>query len=282
MHFKKEICRLLLMGLAMSLIWMPVMVSPCHGMLAVLSIDHFDPEDITRAVSVLLSPEGRLSFDRRTRALIVNDTPQIVAQVKAMVRRLDHPTPGLIIRVRLGHSQLGKKRAIEAKGRLSGSGWSVGSPGREEDGLDLTLDETQSDSRRQSEIVVRGQPGRPAYIATGRDIPFTTRWMSVCKKYGGCRKQTVYKRVETGFEVLPVVRGRRVQVNITPCISSYESGLVRFAGAAVQVLVPLGRWVDIGRVTGDTNEAVRAIIDSGRGDSRVVTSIWMRIEPVAP
>ena len=87
------------------LLWIPISAEPCHGVVAVIQIDHSQPEDITRAVSVLMSPDGRIAFDRRTRSLIVNDTPKVVARVRDLVRRLDQPPVPLTIRVRLGTRQ---------------------------------------------------------------------------------------------------------------------------------------------------------------------------------
>jgi len=258
--------------------WVPGYVPNCRGALAVIQIDHSDPDDISRAVSVLLSPAGRLSFDRRTRALIVNDTPQVIAQVRDLVRRLDQPGTALTIRVKMGRLETGAEDELTVKGRVSGPGWSLGTPDYTEDGIDVTLKQTRTDVRQASEYVLKGQSGQPAYIATGSDIPFTTRWSRVCRTYGGCRQQTTYKRVATGFEVLPTVRGHMALVRLTPRISTYEAGIIRFAEAAAQFRVPLGRWVDIGQVAGVQNEAVQAIIDSGKSEQATRISIWMLIE----
>ncbi len=271
-------CLILLAGCLVCSQFIPGIVTPCQGMLAIISIDHSDPGDITNAVSVLLSPDGRLSFDRRTRSLIVNDTPQVIAAVKEMVARLDRPAPGLKIRVRLGHFEEKSDRELTVEGRVSGPGWSVGTPGREEDGVDVAFKQEKSGTRQQFEYTVHGRSGRTAYIVTGRDIPFTTRWVSVCKKFGGCRRQTTYQKVETGFEVLPVVRGRSALVSITPRISAYETGVIHFAGAATQITIPLERWVDIGTVAGSANEAVSAVIDSSTKGRGKTFSIWMMIE----
>ena len=269
---------ILLAGLLVGMQWFPVTVSVCHGLLAVIQIDHSDPEDITSAVSVLLTPDGRLSFDRRTHSLVVNDTPQVVAQVRALINRLDRPAPGLEIRVRLGILKKEQASALSVEGRASGPGWSLGTAGRADDGLDLTLNQAESGSRQRSEYVLKGQSGRPAYIVTGRDIPFTARWHSVCSKFGGCRNQTTYKRVETGFEVRPLVRGQYAVVHLTPRISSYEAGVIRFAGAATQIRVPLGRWVDIGMQAGGQNEALSAIVDSSKRAQEETFAIWMMIK----
>lgn len=278
MRLKTTTCLIWLAGFMLGLHCTPVSVTPCYALLAIIQIDHSDPVDMTNAVSVLLSPEGTLSFDRRTRSLIVNDTPQVIAQVKELVERLDRPSPGLKIRVRLDKNRVKRTRELAVDGRVSGPGWSAGTKGREEDGIDVTFKQEKAGARHESEYVVKGQSGRAAYIVTGRDIPFTSRWVSVCDSFGGCRNQTTYQRVETGFEVLPVVRGQRVLVSITPRISSYAAGIIRFAGAATQITVPFGRWVDIGMVAGSTNAAVNAVIDSSTGDKGESVSIWMMIE----
>lgn len=258
--------------------WAPYHVPDCQAALAVIQVDHSDPDDITRAVSVLLSPGGRLSFDRRTRSLIVNDTPRVIAQVRDLVRQLDQPVPTLTIRVRMGRLQADTDEELTVEGRISGPGWSLGTPGHTADGVGVTLNQAQTGARRQSEYVLKSQSGQPAYIATGSDIPFTTRWSEVCRTYGGCRRQTTYKRVATGFEVLPVVRGRVALVRLTPRISTHEGGIIRFAEAATQIRVPLGRWVDIGQVAGGRNAAIQATIDSAKSEQVNRISMWMMIE----
>jgi len=164
--------------------WVPAYVPDCRGALAVIQIDHADPDDISRAVSVLLSPAGRLSFDRRTHALIVNDTPQVIAQVRDLVRQLDQPAPALTIRVKMRQLRTDAEDELTVAGRISGPGWSLGTPGYTEDGVDVTLDKSKAGNRQLSEYVLKGQSGQPAYIATGSDIPFTTRWSRVCRTYG--------------------------------------------------------------------------------------------------
>lgn len=259
-------------------LWVPCHVPDCQGALAVIQINHSDPDDISRAVSILLSPDGRLSFDRRTRALIVNDTPQVIAQVRDLVRQLDQPAPALTIRVKMGRRQTDKEDDLSVEGRISGPGWSLGTPGHTEDGIDVSLNQAQAGVRLQSEYVLKGQSGQPAYIATGSDIPFTPLWSRVCRTHGGCRRQTTYKRVATGFEILPLVRGRMAMVSLTPRISTYEAGIIRFAAAATQIRVPLGRWVDIGHVAGGHNDAIQAILESGKREQATRLSIWMMIE----
>jgi hypothetical protein len=277
MRLTKRFTIFLLTGFLVGLQWMPAVVTACHGMLAVIQIDYSNPEDITRAASVLLTSAGKLAFDRRTHSLIVNDTPQVVTQVRELIERLDLPAPGLKIRVKLGEVREERADELTARGRISGPGWSLGTKGREEDGIDVTLDQAQSRSRQHSEYMVKGQSGRPAYIVTGRDIPFTTRWNKVCGTFGGCRNLATYARVETGFEVLPIIRGQLALVSLTPRISSYEAGIVRFAGAVTQIRVPLGRWVDVGSATGGQNEAVSAVIDSGKKNRAETFSVWMMI-----
>jgi len=147
----KKIYSIVLLGVLFTAMqWVSLYVPACQGALAVIQIDHSDPDDISRAVSVLLSPAGRLSFDRRTRSLIVNDTPQVIAQVRDLVRRLDQPVPALTIRVRMGRLQSDTEDNLTVEGRISGPGWSAGTPGYTADGIDVTLNQAEADTRQQS------------------------------------------------------------------------------------------------------------------------------------
>lgn len=271
---------LLLVSFFGCLLFLPGSIVSCYGTTAVISIDYSDPVDISGAAKMLLTPEGRISFDRRTHSLIVIDAPQVIAEIRELVRRLDRPVPDLKIHVRLGNDKERHADELTVESRVSGPGWSVGTGGRTEDGIDVTLKQEKARHLKTYDYMVKTRSGQPAYIATGKEIPFTSRWISVCGKFGGCRNPVTYKRVETGFEVLPVVRGRRVMVSITPRISSDESGIVRFAEASTRISVPLGRWVDIGMIAGNSNEAVSAVIDSSGGDKDETFSIRLMIEKV--
>ena len=106
--------------------FLPGSVVPCHGMSAVIPVDYFSPADISSAAAALLSPQGRLSFDRRTHSLIVVDTPRAVARIRELVRRLDRPAVDLKIHVRSGNDKKRRTNELTASGRVSGPGWSAG------------------------------------------------------------------------------------------------------------------------------------------------------------
>jgi type II secretory pathway component GspD/PulD (secretin) len=90
-----------------------------------------------------------------------------------------------------------------------------------------------------------------------------------------------FQRVETGFEVKPVVAGDRVHIEIVPRISSLEDkerGIIRLTEASTTVTVLKGQWVTIGGSSEQTNEAFRAILSTGSSRSSSTVSLSLMVE----
>jgi len=104
-------------------------------------------------------------------------------------------------------------------------------------------------------------------VVVGRDIPFRKKWMDLSRKYAGYGETVVFKRIESGMEVIPIIAGDRAHIDITPRISHEvtegKKEIIRFAGALTKVSVPLGQWITIGGADDERSEAFRAILESG-------------------
>ena len=67
-----------------------------------------------------LSPRGSISFDRRTNTLLVIDIPQRVADVRALVQRLDKPVDQVVIEARIVIATETVARDLGARFGISG------------------------------------------------------------------------------------------------------------------------------------------------------------------
>ena len=80
-------------------------------------------------------------------------------------------------------------------------------------------------------------------------------------------ESVVFHHINTGFEVVPVVMGDRVSIDITPQISYEVAGrepdVIRFTRASTSLLVPMDQWVAIGGTSETDNEVIAAILKVG-------------------
>jgi len=66
-----------------------------------IPVNYTTAKDLVSKVKPILSSRGTLTIDERTNTLIVRDIPKKVADVKDMVKRLDTPTPEVLIESRI-------------------------------------------------------------------------------------------------------------------------------------------------------------------------------------
>lgn len=175
-----------------------------HAAVDVIVVHYRSASEVLPLVKPLLTPEGKLSADDRTGRLIIVDSEEAIARVRQLLATLDRLAPQAMVRVRFEESAAGEERSISGGGRVSGDEWSVsaGRGRRDRDGVDVRVQD-QSESRSgSSEYFIRTLSGTWAYIRVGRDIPYTTRWRDLCRRYG---QTVVFQRLETGFEVRPMI-----------------------------------------------------------------------------
>ena len=125
------------------------------------------------------------------------------------------------------------------------------------------------------------QDGKPAYIRLGQSVPHVKRIISLSGRQLAITQGMEYQNVVTGFEVLPRVQGERVQLEITPRLSSLvdpASGLANFQELRTTVNVRLGEWIDLGGISGAGENVRRAIVESATAGSTEQRSVWLKVE----
>ncbi|MBN1255979.1 MAG: hypothetical protein JXA50_11945 [Deltaproteobacteria bacterium] len=248
---------------------------------AVIKVNYREAADLLPLVQTLLSAEGKASLDERTNSLIVVDTAASVAKIQAFVATMDKPAEQVRVRFRFQETSLSTDRDISTSGKVSGEHGSVAIGGAEEDGVHVRLQDSRTQHRGQTESFISVMSGSTAYLWVGREVPFTQRWLYLTHTYAHEVETVQFQRVETGFEVKPVVAGDRVHIEIVPRISSLEDkerGIIRLTEASTKVTVLRGQWVTIGGTSEQTNEATRAILSTGSSKSSSTLSLSLMVE----
>ncbi len=268
-------CRLLVLAAILAA------ASSSHADVEVIALLYRSPSEVLPLVKPLLSPEGKISADDRTHQLIIVDSEEAIERIKQTLAVIDRQAPSATIRVRFQETGESQSRSIAGGGRVSGDSWSV-SAGRSRqrgDGVDVRAQDRSVNRSGESEYFINVLSGSWAYIRVGQDVPYSAYWVDLCRRYG---RTVVYRRIETGFDVKPIIRENLAEVEIVPRISAMDAegstGVVRFAEAATRIHAPLGQWMVIGGSDQRTSEVVRAILEAGGSRQSSALSIQLMIE----
>ncbi|MCJ7662804.1 MAG: hypothetical protein MUO24_01035 [Desulfobacterales bacterium] len=247
---------------------------------AVIKVSYRSAAEILPQVQNLLSPEGKASVDTRTNSLIVVDTSESLAKIQTFVASMDKPAEQVKVRFRFQEQGVSTNRDISASGRVSGDGWSVGTGGSTSEGVQVRASDHVVNRRGNTESFISVMSGSSAYLWVGKDVPFAERWVYLTRRYAHIVETVNFQRVETGFEVRPMVIGNTVQVEIVPRISSFdrEEQVVRLTEASTTLTVPKGQWITIGGTSEQSNEVFRDILSYGSSSTNSSLSLSLMVE----
>jgi len=247
---------------------------------AVIKVNYRSAAEILPQVEDLLSPEGKASVDTRTNSLVVVDTKESLTKIQAFVASMDQPAEQVKVRFRFQEQGVSTDRNISASGRVSGEHGSVAIGGDRREGVHVRARDRVVNRRGNTESFISVMSGSSAYLWVGKEVPFTERWVYFTHHYAHVVETVNFQRVETGFEVLPIVAGNTVQIEIIPRISSLERGgqVVRFTEATTTLTVPKGQWVTIGGASEQSNEVFRDILSYGSSSTNSSLSLSLMVE----
>ena len=257
------------------------LVSLAPAEVAIIKVNYREASDLLPLVESLLFPGGKASVDERTNSIIVSDTSESVAKIRAFVASMDKPAKQVRIRLRFHERSLSTGRDLSVSGRISGERWSVGTGREEAEGVNVRAQDSRVNRRGTTEAFISVMSGSSAYLWVGKNVPFTERWVYLCRRYARVVETVNFQRVETGMEVRPVVAGDRVHIDIVPRISSLEEGeggVVRFTEASTKLTVLRGQWVTIGETSEKSNEVIRDILSIGSSATSSTLSLSLMVE----
>jgi hypothetical protein len=188
------------------------------------------------------------------------------------------------IRVRFQEASASEDFSISGDVRASGENWAITTGRSKKDGVEVRLKERGRRRQGDSEFFLRVASGSWAYIMVGEDILYDARWRDLCRRYGSLWGGPAVVRIETGFEVRPILLQDVAQVDIMPRISRHDpdakGDVIRFSSAATTLSVPYGRWIPIGGTGSSGHEVMREIL--GRGGAQKTASLTMSVMIEAP
>jgi type II secretory pathway component GspD/PulD (secretin) len=273
--------RTLIIAFGILVIPLTIMIGSSLAEVAVIKVNYRSASDILPLVETLLSPGGKASLDTRTNTIIVNDTSESVTKIQALVANLDKPSEQVRIRFRFQETGLSKDRDLSTSGKVSGDRWSVATGRSRREGVHVRARDNRVNRQGTTESFISVMSGSFAYIWVGKDIPFTERWIYLSRRYAQVVEKANFQRIETGFEVRPVITRNSVHIEIVPRISSLEEGgrgVVRLTEASTTMTVPKGQWVTIAGTCEQSSEVIRDILSSGSSSTDSTLSMSLKVE----
>ena len=255
----------------------------CSALLAaevdVIKVQYRRAAELVPVVQALLSAKGTVTVSERTNSLVVVDTPEAIQRVHAYLERFDRPVEQVRIRVRFNTTAAGDETAVVARGRYSTDDLSVSTGGKKRDGVDISVADRQRRQRSYSESFVVAMSGSPAFILTGKEIPYQ-HGPAFFRRYAPDDGTTAWQNVESGFEVTPTIVGDNVHLKIVPRLAydDRNDAVIRFFAAQTELTATLGQWVEIGGVDDQQNEIIKEILSQYRGGENAATSMYLMVE----
>jgi len=217
----------------------------------IFSLKYRTVEQMMALIRPLVPPPGTVTGIQNQ--LIVRSTPQNIAEVRAVLERVDTAPRRLLITVRQDADATTERDRLSVSGTvpLGRNGEIVvGAPGGA--GVEAqVLSSRRAESDRNTQQV-QALEGQPAFIQIGQSVPVPSRQV-VRGAFGTQVIDTVeYRDIGTGFQVLPRVNGDRVFLDILPqreTPGNAGPGSVNTQRLSTTVSGRLGEWIDLGGAT---------------------------------
>lgn len=236
-------------------------------------------DEMVQLLEPMLAPGGSIRGFRDK--LIINTTPQNLAELRSILEQVDAPPHQLLITLRRAVSSQRTEQNLEISGSVGGEHARITVPGKssstsarvqgdEGNRVDVGIDASRSDAGGGSQQTVRVIEGEPAFIAIGESEPI--RVQSAGGHSHG--RPADYHDVVSGFYAVARVQGERVTIQMA---SRADTVIDRRTGAAhierISSVVSgrLGEWLELGSVARSTQMETGGTIyhrDAASADQR--------------
>jgi type II secretory pathway component GspD/PulD (secretin) len=246
---------------------------------AVIKVQYRRAAELVAVVQSLLSDDGSVTVSQRVNSLVIVDSAEAIQRVYAYVERFDTPVEQVRIRVRFHGGHSGHQEAHAVRGRYARDDLRVDVGGRKKDRTRVFSRSQEYRRSGSTEAFVVAMSGSPAFIRTGKEIPYLSSSPFI-RRHAPGGATVEWHSVESGFEVTPIIAGDNVILKIVPRIAYDErdNAVIRFFGARTELTVPFGQWVEIGGAGKEQNEIFREILAQRNSSGQTATSMSLMVE----
>lgn len=236
----------------------------------VIPLKHSTVEQVVPALRPLLEPGGTLSG--HAGQLIVRASPGNLEELRRALEAIDRPRRRLQISVRFDNVDEGMRRSIDAGGRISSRGSEV----------ELRAQDARGAGQGRVEQRVQVLDGGRALILTGESRPMRIRERIQTPAGVIAQESYVTRETASGFEVIPRLAGRRVQLEIAPQRERFADarGSVDAQRVATTASAALGEWFEIGAAVSHAMNEGGGLASASQAHSAQSRRIWVRVDEV--
>jgi len=262
--------------------------------ISIIQLQHRPADEVIPIVEPLLGSDDAISGQGFK--IFLRSSPETLARVRNMVDLVD--TPARILQVSvfqgsdrdLGELGIGANIQVESgdasvdvgngRDNNDAAGGSV-TYSTTNGSASLNSISTQKSLRENPIHQVRVAEGIEAYIETGERIPYF--YGAAWRGRRGFAGSIEYKDAITGFYVLPRIRGDNVLLEVSPFKSSQintGSDNIEALSASTTITGRIGKWLPIGGVTEQLEQAQSDTGTAIATQSRDNTGIWIKADLV--
>lgn len=245
----------------------------------IITLQHRFAEELLPVLQPLAGRNG--TVNAFSNQLIVNAEPDALASIESAVRMLDVERRNWHITVSNNAASNRDSSRMGVSGEI-GHDVSVGVPdsqGRMRRGINIELEENQRQRSESGSMDLRTLDGEAAFIRVGQEIPYTTYWVELCRRYAKVSQNTQWRDVSVGFAVRPRQIGEKIDLEITPRLSAPgQNGVIDFTEMATHIQARPGEWVNLGGLLSGRNEVNQAILGRDQANGSTSSSLHIKVE----
>ncbi|HSI38135.1 MAG TPA: secretin N-terminal domain-containing protein [Methylotenera sp.] len=228
----------------------------------IITLQHRFAEDLLPTIQPLVGSEGTVTGIQNQ--LIIRATPERMAEIEQVIATLDVARQNLKIIVSRQNDIQDQRDGVNVSGRKRIGNVEIGTrkfPKNAADGIQVDIDNNQSNTRSSSQQYINVVDGERAFIHVGESVPFTQEWVVLTRRYVSVQRTTEFVDVTTGFAVRPRSIGNQIELEITPRIAKLnQSGFIDFEELSTVVRVKRGEWLDVGGIMQQNDDVSRTIL----------------------
>ena len=246
----------------------------------IITLQHRFAEDLLPAIRPLVGNEGTATGIQNQ--LIIRTSSGNMAEIEQIVANLDVARKNLKITVTHQNNLQNKRDSVTVNGSKRFGNVEISNnkyPQNSRDGVQIGVENSQSNSMTSGNQFVNVIDGEQAYIRVGQSVPFTQEWLTLTRRYSRVQQNTQLLDISTGFAVRPRTIGDQVELEITPRIAKLnQSGFIDFEELSTVVRVNRGEWLDLGGTMQKNDDVSRAILNKQSNNQSQDNQLSIRVE----
>lgn len=261
--------------------------------LQVIPLQHRMVDDVVNIIRPLVAPGGTVTG--MNNQLIIKTTPENLAEIKNILKSIDHAPRRLMITVKqnVGGNQHIRENSLSGKYTSdnvqintghdhSNEGLSI-SAGDENSQIRYRTLDSSSRADDRNTFKVQALEGRPAFINQGQSVPINSSTTYVTERGVVVNRSTDYHEARSGFYVLPRLNGDQVTLLAATDLSSIQPGHQQ--GTNVQsvettVTGRLGEWMELGGIDQSFNQGSRQNFSTSSQRGQELRTVLIRVDEI--